>query len=121
LSLLLLASCGHSQVAGTASAHPRQEPSQPATKLEAFLGKKGRLLIKDSYSLSPLKSMGRVEMDALVMYEPGSAEKTNNLRVEITEAGSFEHSNTSFVDLGELQGLSDALRYMTNLAAKWNG
>ena len=60
-------------------------------------------------------------MDALVISEPGSSQKTKGLRIEVTESGSLERSNISFIDLDELKSLSDALSYISNLAAKWDG
>jgi hypothetical protein len=60
-------------------------------------------------------------MDALVIYEPGSSQKVKGLRVEVTESGSLERSNTSFIDLDELQSLSQALSYVSGLSAKWDG
>jgi hypothetical protein len=110
------------QVQASPKAQPSQDAAPPATKLEAFLGKKGQMIIKDSYSLSPMVSrFGSVNMDVLLIYEPGSSIKTKGLRVEITERGDLERSNTSFIDVDELHGLSDALAYMIGLAQKWNG
>jgi hypothetical protein len=108
-------------VQAPSSTRNSQEAAQPTTKLEAFLGKRGKLIVKDSYNLPPVSRMGKVAMDALVMYEPGSSQKTKGLRVEVTETGRLERSNVSFIDVDELQGLSDALSYMIDLSGKWGG
>ena len=119
LLMLSLMACSRTQTAP--APQPQKQADQPPTKLEAFLGKRGRLLIKDSYDLGRISSMGSAELDALVIYEPGSSQKTKGLRVEVTEGGRLERSETSFLDLDELQSLSDALTYMSDLAAKWHG
>src|SRR4051812_8410515 len=98
----------NAQVPTTPAPPPGQE-SQPATKLEAFLGKKGRLVAKEFYPVSTVSNLGKVELDSLVIYEPGASVKTKGLRVEVTESGQLERSNTSFVDIEELQSLSEAL------------
>jgi hypothetical protein len=118
LALLFLSACSNGQ---SGAPTPAQKPDQPGTKLEAFLGKRGRILVKDSYALGQVSSMGSAELEGLVIYEPGSSQKIKGLRIEVTESGRLERSSISFIDLDELQSLSEALSYMSNLAAKWNG
>ncbi len=119
LLLMSIAACSNGQSAGPTQ--PQKPADQPGTKLEAFLGKRGRLVVKDSYSLGKIGNMGSAELEGLVIYEPGSSQKTKGLRVEVTESGRLERSNISFIDLDELQSLSEALSYMSNLAGKWSG
>jgi hypothetical protein len=114
-----LAGCSSGQ--SPSSAQKPAEAPQPSTKLEAFLGKHGRLIIKDFYDLGQISSAGRVHMDGLVIYEPGSPDKIKGLRVEVTESGSLERSNTSFIDLDELKSLSDAIAYVSDISKKWQG
>lgn len=119
LLLLFLGACSNGQ--SVAPGQPQKQAEQPGTKLEAFLGTRGRLVVKDSYGIGQVGNLGSAEMDALVIYEPGSSQKIKGLRVEVTEGGRLERSSVSFIDLDELQSLSEALSYMSNLAAKWNG
>lgn len=119
-SLLICFLAGSANGQNDAPLQSQKQAEQPATKVEAFLGKRGRLVLKDSYDLGQISSLGKIEMDALVIYEPGSSQKVKGLRVEVTEAGRLERSNTSFIDLDELQSLSEALSYMSNLAKQWN-
>jgi hypothetical protein len=95
--------------------------SQPGTKLEAFLGKRGLILVKDIYDVGRVKGLGNVEMKALVMYEVGSSQTMKGLRVEVTESGSLERSSISFIDMDELQSLEDAISYVSDLSKKWEG
>ena len=98
---------------------PKKDESN--TQIEAFVGKRGRLMVKDSYSLGRLSDVGNIQIDALVAYDPGGSQKTKGLRIEVQEEGGLERSNTSFIDMDELQGLSQALGYMIDLSGKWNG
>ncbi len=93
---------------------------EPATKLEAFLAKKGKLVIKDSYELGEIRKVGMVKLDALVIYEPGNlSSKMRGIRVEVKEVSRLERSNTSLLDMDEVADLSQAITYMLDLAAKW--
>ena len=49
------------------------EAKEPATKLEAFLAKKGKLIVKDFYKLEEVAGRygSKIEFEALVIYEPG--------------------------------------------------
>ena len=119
-ALVTLSLCAASNAQSGGSAQT-QKPAQPETKLEEFLGERGRLVVKDFYQLGRISSLGSAQMDALVISEPGSSQKTKGLRIEVTESGSLERSNISFIDFDELKSLSEALSYISNLAAKWDG
>src|SRR5579872_4840571 len=96
-SLLVLSLCTFSmaQSGGGAS---NQKQIQPETKLEEFLGERGRIVVKDFYHLGRISSIGSAQMDAVVISEPGGSQKTKGLRIEVTEGGSLERSNISFLD-----------------------
>jgi hypothetical protein len=114
--------------------------SPPATKLEAFLGKRGLLVIRDfqdagkvektrksQYSAEPLTDYW-VNVISLTVYEPGK----ENVRLKglqlsladfrnITKYGTGLRSGLSFVDLEEADSLSKALQYLLDLEGKWKG
>ena len=109
-----------------ASAQVKKEDKakEPATKLEAFLAKKGRLIIKEFYDLGEVAGRygSKIEFTALVIYEPGQeSQRVRGLKIEVTEGGRYERSNTSFLDLEEIESLSKAIEYMVGLSAKWAG
>ena len=98
------------------------EAKEPATKLEAFLAKKGKLIVKDFYKLGEVAGRygSKIEFSALVIYEPGQeSQRIRGLKIEVTEGGRYERSNTSFFDLEEIESLSKVLEYMGGLSAKW--
>jgi len=93
-----------------------------STKLESFLAKKGKLIVKDSYALGEISGMGKMDLDALIIYEPGlESQKIRGIRVEISEDSLKGMSDTAFLDLDEVESLSKAIIYMTDLANKWSG
>jgi len=93
-----------------------------STKLESFLAKKGKLIVKDSYTLGEISGMGKMDFDALIIYEPGlESQKIRGIRVEISEDALKGMSDTAFLDLDEVKSLSKAVIYMTDLANKWSG
>jgi len=96
----------------------------PATKLEAFISKKGKLIVKDFYELGEIAGSygSKIELKALIIYEPGrESQKIRGLKIDVSGGGRYEHSNTSFLDLEEIKSLSKAIEYMVGLSAKWAG
>jgi hypothetical protein len=108
-----------------------KEESKPAvedslkniTKLQEFLSKKGTLIVKDFYSLGSLKGIytSKMEFNAVIFYEPGKEEnRIKGLKIEVTQPKSYgESSESTFLDMEELESLSDALKYMSSLNEKW--
>lgn len=105
-----------------AQVEEERKAEKPATKLEEFLAKKGKLIIKDFYKLGEVSGNNgsKIEFDAVVIYEPGQeTERIRGLRLEVTERGRYERSDTSFLDLEEIESLSKAIAYMVDLSSKW--
>lgn len=95
---------------------------EPATKIEEFIAKKGKLIIKEFYDLGEVAGRygSKIELKALVTYEPGAeTQKVKGLKIEVTEGGKYEKSKASFLDLEEVESLSKAIGYMANLSSKW--
>jgi hypothetical protein len=120
--LIALAVLFLAPIVSFAQVKEEEKAKEPPTKLEAFLAKKGTLIVKDFYELGELRGLGKMQLNALIIYEPGMENtKIRGMRVEITEAGSYGRSNTSFLDLEEVESLSKAIAYMADLAEKWKG
>jgi hypothetical protein len=116
--LLTLTACSSAQP-GAAAGKP-QAKDQPSTALEALLSKHGQLVMKEFYDLGTIRDMGRVQLQALVISAPSGAQKTKGLKIQVTEAGSYERESAAFLDVDELEGLSQALAYMSDSASKWD-
>ena len=133
-ALLLSAPVSFAQEEKPLAAEP--PAAAPATKLEAFLGKRGSLIVRN------FKTAGVIDGDeqrtstgitlpnsfitvtALSVYEPGKENvKLKGLQVEISQAvgrGVWSKS-LSFVDAEEAESLSKALHYLSDLTTKWKG
>jgi hypothetical protein len=95
---------------------------EPPTKIEALLARTGTIVIRNFYRVGNRFTMGAT-IDAVVVSEPGREDRRlRGLRVSVREAaGGTERSSTSFVDMEELSGLSQAVTDLASIAAKWNG
>lgn len=108
----------------TASAQVKEEAKveEPATRLGAFLAKKGRLIIKDFYELGEVAGRygSKIEFDALVIYEPGQEnQRVRGIKIEVSGGGKYERSDTSFLDFEEVESLSKAIEYTIDLSSTW--
>jgi len=93
--------------------------AEKLTKLEAFLAKKGILVIKEFYDLGEVSGEygSKVRVDAIIVYEPGKeTQRIKGLRIEVFDG---ERSQASFLDIDEAESLSKALQYMIDLAKRW--
>lgn len=138
-ALLLSAPVSFAQEEKPLAAEP--PAAAPATKLEAFLGKRGSLIVRN------FKTAGAIDGDeqrtstgitlhnsfitvtALSVYEPGKENvKLKGLQVEISQAVGRDaegmrvwRDSLSFVDAEEAESLSKALHYLSDLTTKWKG
>lgn len=102
----------------------QQIQKEPPTKLEQFLAKKGKLIIKDSHEAGILHGQygTKITVDALTIYEPGKGtDAIHGLRIEVYEGGRLERSDSSFLDMDEVESLSQAITYMITLLERWQG
>lgn len=133
-ALLLSAPVSFAQEEKPLAAEP--PAAAPATKLEAFLGKRGSLIVRNFKTASAIRGDEQrtstgitlhtsfITVTALSVYEPGKENvKLKGLQVEISQAvgrGVWSKS-LSFVDAEEAESLSKALHYLSDLTTKWKG
>lgn len=100
----------------------RPEPgdkSDPVTKLELTLSKKGQLQMKEYYEIGGVSGQeGQyLWVKALNVREPGNeAEKTGGLIIEVHEAEPLDEVHSSVIDRDEIEPLSKAIGQMLTLA-----
>lgn len=95
----------------------------PTTLLEELLTRPGALVTQDLYRVTDRLSLNfGLTIDALVAKEvmPG-ANRLQGLRVEVRDPGPPDRTRTSYVDFGELAGLSQAVTQMMAVASQWTG
>lgn len=95
---------------------------EPTTKIGAFLAKKGKLIVKDFYRLGTLKGQygSSIQLSALVIFEPGhERDRIRGLKIEITESGRYEKSNSCFLDMDEIDAFAKSISYLAETSAAW--
>ncbi len=118
---ILVGCCVVLLFASTFAYGQQQTQREPATKLEQFLAKKGKLIIKDFHKAGVLHGQygTKTTVAALTIYEPGKeTDKIRGLQIEVCEG---ERSDTSFLDMDEVESLSQSIAYMITLLEKWQG
>ncbi len=96
---------------------------QPATQLEDLLTRRDTLVTQDLYRVTDALSLTfGLTIDAVIAKEiMPNANHLQGLRVEVREQGPPDRTRTSYVDFGELAGLSQALTQMVTVASQWTG
>jgi len=96
---------------------------QPATQLEDLLTRRDTLVTQDLYRVTDALSLNfGLTIDAVIANEViPSANHLQGLRVEVRDQGPPDRTRTSYVDFGELAGLSQALTQMVTVASQWTG
>jgi hypothetical protein len=95
----------------------------PATHLEDLLTRPGALVTRDLYRVTDQLAVNfGLVIDAVIATEvvPTSS-RLQGLRVEVSVPGPPARTRTSYVDLGELAGLSQAVGQMMTAASQWTG
>ena len=95
----------------------------PATHLEELLTRPGALVTRDLYRVTDQLAVNfGLVIDAVVATEiVPTAGRLQGLRVEVSVPGPPDRTRTSYVDLGELAGLSQAVGQMMTVASQWTG
>jgi hypothetical protein len=115
----LLLAFGGAALAQTAKTGDKDGPK---TQMEGFLARKGSIVVKEFHPLGTINGdLGTAKFDTLSLYQPGKEQqRIMGIRVEVTEAGRLERSNTSFLDLEEIDSLMKGLDYMSKVVTEWN-
>jgi hypothetical protein len=95
-------------------------PVPPATKIEAALAKKAKLIIRDVFAIAEFPSAkgDRIRFMAVAAYEPNQeASKVKGMRIDIID--THGNSQRLFFDLDEIAGLIKATEYMSENAIAW--
>jgi hypothetical protein len=97
-------------------------PAPPVIKIEAFLAKKGKLIIRDVFAIAEFPSArgDRIRFAAVTAYEPNQeASKVKGMRIDVID--THGNSQRLFFDLDEIAGLIKAAGYMSENTITWRG
>ena len=93
---------------------PQQVP--PKTKIEAFTGETGAVLIKGYVDLGTINERGRIDVTAMIFQNATTGQQSKGIVLEVTEAGYIRsaplRSARSYIDHDEIGGLLDGIDYI---------
>jgi hypothetical protein len=120
--LLLVVLISGTTLSQTQTQTDEQQAKSPTTKIGSFLAKKGRVVVKDFYTVGTV--YGRygtsVELSGLVIYEPGQeAQRIRGLKIQVKGGGRIESENSSFLDFDEAESFAKAISYLTSTLTTW--
>lgn len=115
IALLVSVAVGQASTPRTSDA----KDSQANTKIQKLIDSNGVILKKDFFALGTISGLGRANIEAVVVTQIGAQENVaKGVRLEVKEAGQLELRNSSFIDMDELQSLSNALALMIDSSQK---
>ena len=92
-------------------------PASDATKAQAFIARKGALVMKEFHPIAKVESdyIGQLEIETLVfsMMKGRQVERTLGVKATtVSYSNSFRQESISLIDLDEMPELLDGLRYL---------
>lgn len=99
---------------GNAQSTKEQAPTlaPPKTKLEAFTGETGAVVIKGYTEIGTIRSMGVVTVNAMTFRNAKFGAETKGLTIEVTEATTYGRPNRAFIDYDEIADLLAGIDYI---------
>jgi hypothetical protein len=90
------------------------QKSAPKTKLEAFTGATGAVLLKGYTEMGSVKGAGSANMTAMTFRNAATGKETSGIIIEIRGSGSsYANAPRSYIDYDEISGLLDGIDYIT--------
>jgi hypothetical protein len=94
-----------------------QIPKEGKTKLEAFQGKAGIVLVKSYSETEALTGQygGTVEVDAMELQDRSNGAREVGLIVNVKPSGQYSQASRSFIDYDEIDSLLKGIDYISNV------
>ena len=95
-------------------AQPTGEAEKPKTKLEAFVGQDGVVIIRGFSKVGEVKGQygSLLVVESKEFTNAGTGKREHGITVEVKESGRLERSHTSYVDFDEIPSLLKGLEYI---------
>lgn len=119
IGCLLLSSISVAQTTTPAPA----APAAPSTVLDAFLSQTGLLTVRESLGTLPIPVDygGELSLEAVKIYTPGQEAKAlMGIRIGVNDGEKYSTTRYEFIELDEIDGMIQAVRYMVTAAPKLN-
>jgi hypothetical protein len=92
-----------------------QAPTQqsPKTKLEAFTGEIGAVIIKGYTEVGTIRSLGSITVSAMTFRNAKLGQENKGLSISLTEAGTYSRTSHAFIDYDEISELVSGIDYIS--------
>jgi hypothetical protein len=104
-------------IAQQAQEAQQAKQAEPKTKLEAFQGQTGTVVIKGYTDIGRVKAAGTIEIDAMEFTDAVTGRKQSGVLVEVKESGRLENTDRSFIDYDEVESLLKGLDYISKASS----
>ncbi|HSS18680.1 MAG TPA: hypothetical protein VLL54_01145 [Pyrinomonadaceae bacterium] len=96
-----------------------QTPKEVRTKLEAFQGKAGTVLVKSYSETGAVTGQygGSVEVDAMELQDRSNGAREMGLLVNVKPSGQYAQESRSFIDYDEIDSLLKGIDYISNVTS----
>jgi hypothetical protein len=100
-----------------ALAQSNEQSPKPRTKLEAFVGQDGVVIIRGFRQIGQLRGAygGALTVEAKEFANATTGKHEYGITVEVKETGRLERENTSYIDYDELASLISGLDYIAKI------
>jgi hypothetical protein len=96
-----------------------QAPAQqsPKTKLEAFTGENGAVIIKGYTEVGTVKSLGSIAVSAMTFRNAKLGQENKGLSISLAETGAYTRPSRAFIDYDEISDLIAGIDYISKADA----
>lgn len=94
------------------------KPNQPKTKIEAFDGKTGAVIVRGFTTIGVVRgemNLGDVRVEAVEIIEATSGSKVFGVKIDVEKDDRGGTENASFVDFDEIDSLLKGIDYISKL------
>jgi hypothetical protein len=94
----------------------KDQPSaqqSPKTKLEAFTGESGAVIIKGYTEVGTVRSLGSISVSAMTFRNAKLGQENKGLSISVTDAGAYTRPSHAFIDYDEISELVSGIDYIS--------
>jgi hypothetical protein len=85
----------------------------PKTKLEAFTGEIGAVIIKGYTEVGTVRSLGSISVSAMTFRNAKLGQENKGLSISVTELGTYARESHAFIDYDEINELVSGIDYIS--------
>jgi hypothetical protein len=106
--------CPIGALAQNQASSPSAVPAAPKTKMEAFQGASGVVIVKGYFEVGTVRTNGQVSVEAVTLRNAQSNAESKGIVIEAKQLSPYSRSgNRAFVDYEEIAGLLTGIDYIS--------